>query len=589
MSGFGTSGMRRLRRVAAWSAVGAFGLVLGLAGCGGTNGGGGGASDANLAGTAAADGFNAATVQSGGKVTWTIEKTVQNWNLLSADGNTFDYGQVLNGIYPYTFIANPSYAVTMNPDLLESATQTSTSPQTVVYKIKPNAIWSDGAPINADDFVYAWQVQNGTDTDIANATSVGYDQIQSVTGSDNGKTVTVVYKTPFPDWKSLFGPLYPAHVAKQHGSNAASFTWFGANPPTVSGGPFVLSSVASDKSSVILSRNPKYYGPAAKLDQVVFRSITDSTQEPTALQNREVDGIYPQPQVDLVNQIKNMGDTITYHINSGLQFEHFDFNLKNPVLGNKTWGRTLRTAMFTAVNRNDMLSKTIRQFQSSATTLDNRMFVHNQAGYQDNLTKYGLGSGDTARARKLLTDAGFKNAATGGRLTAPDGTAIPAFSLKYTVGNKIRQDESDLFAADMAKLGITVNVSPTDNLGATLAQSGSNYTYDIIVFAWVATPFPASANQPLYVTGGGSNFGGYSNPDVDRWLNAAATATDPATIATDLNKADDQISQDAYTLPLYQKPTLIAFYPKLGNVRDNSTQIGPTYNIQQWGLKASGS
>ncbi len=587
MSGFGSSGGRRLRRFAAWSAAGT--LALGLAGCGGTGGGSGSAADANLAGTAAADSFNSATVRSGGKATWTIEKTVDNWNLLSADGNTFDYGQVLNGVYPSAFIAKPSYAVVMNTDLLESAEQTGASPQTIVYKVKPDAVWSDGTPIGADDFVYAWQVQNGTDANIANATSVGYDQIESVTGTDGGKTVTVVFKTPFPDWKSLFGPLYPAHVAKQHGSDEAAFSWFAAHPPTVSGGPFVVSSVASDKTSVILSRNPKYYGAAAKLDQVVFRSITDSAQEPTALQNREVDGIYPQPQVDLVSQVRSMGSAITYHVDSGLQFEHFDFNLKNPVLGDKTWGRTLRTAMFTAVNRADMLSKTIQQFQSSATTLDNRMFVHNQNGYQDNVAKHGLGLGDTAKARKLLTDAGFKNATTGGRLTTPDGTPVPAFSLRYTVGNKIRQNESDLFAADMAKLGITVNVSPTDNLGATLAQSGSNYTYDIIVFAWVATPFPASANQPLYVTGGGSNYGGYSNPDVDNWLNTAATSTDQATILANLNKADDQISRDAYTLPLYQKPTLIAFYPKLGNVRDNSTQIGPTYNIQEWGLKASGS
>ena len=56
-----------------------------------------------------------------------------------------------------------------------------------------------------------------------------------------------------------------------------------------------------------------------------------------------------------------------------------------------------------------------------------------------------------------------------------------------------------------------------------------------------------------------------------------------------LNKADQQLSKDAYTLPLYQKPTFIAFYPKLGNVRDNTTQIGPTYNLGQWGIKTGSS
>lgn len=587
------SGQWGCRRAAAWTAAaaGAVALALGLGGCGGSSGGGGtgAASDSNLAGTSAADTFNSATVGSSGKITWTIEKTVQNWNLLSADGNTFDYGQVLNGVYPSTFISNPSYAITMNSDLLDSASETSTSPETITYKIKQNAVWSDGAPIDASDFIYAWQVQNGADANIPVASTTGYQNIQSVTGSDNGKTVTVVFKTTFPDWKSLFGPLYPAHIAKQHGNNEASFAWFGSNPPAVSGGPFVVASVSSDKTSVILNKNPKYYGAPARVDQVVFRAITDSTQEPTALQNHEVDGIYPQPQVDLVTQVRNMGSQVTYHINSGLSFEHFDFNLKNPALGNKTWGTTLRTAMFTATNRADIIAKTIKQFQSTATALNSRVLVANQQGYQDNVTPYGLGTGNVSKAQKLLTDAGFKNATSGGHLTAPDGTAIPAFSMKYTVGNKIRQDECDLFAADMANLGITVNVSPTDNLGATLSQSGNNYTYDIIVFAWVATPFPASNNQPLYTTGGGSNYGGYSNPDVDNWLNTAASTTDTGTQIADLNKADQQISKDAYTLPLYQKPTFIAFYPNLGNVRDNTTQIGPTYNIGQWGIKTTAS
>jgi peptide/nickel transport system substrate-binding protein len=575
--------------VAAWLAIGTTGLALALAGCAGNSGGDGAAADQNIAGTSAADSYNnSAAVQTGGKITWAIEKPVQNWNLLSTD-TRFDSGQVLNGVYPDTFIANPSYAVTMNSDLLTSASETSSNPETVTYQVKPNASWSDGTPINADDFVYTWQVQNGTDPNIPAASTTGFSQIASVTGSHAGKTVTVVFKGVFPDWKSLFSPLYPAHVAEEHGGGEASFAWFSANPPTISGGPFEVQSVSADQTSVTLQRNAKYYGAQPKLDQVVFRVITDSRQEPTALQNREVDGIYPQPEVGLVTQLKDMGSKISYKIDSGLSFEHIDFNLKNAALGNATWGKTLRTAMFTAFHRDDLIAKTIKQFQPSATALDNRMLVANQQGYQDDVTKYDLGSGDVVKARQELAAAGFKNATTGGQLTAPDGTAIPAFSMKYTVGDPIRQNTCALFAAAMSNLGITVDVSPTDDLGATLTQSGTGYTYDIVDFAWVATPFPASASQPIYTTGGGDNFGGYSNKNVDAWLNGAASTTDPATQISDLNKADQQITQDAYTLPLYQKPTLLAFYPDLGNVRDNTASIGPTYNLQDWGLKGAAS
>jgi peptide/nickel transport system substrate-binding protein len=567
--------------------AGATGLAL-MTGCSGSSGGSGsGSSSTSIAGTAAADTYNSGTPKQGGSVTWTIEKTMDNWNLLSAEGNTFDYGQIINALAPSAFLFNPSYSVSMNTDLLVSATETSTSPETVVYKIQPNAVWSDGTAINANDFIYNWEVQNGTDANIPAATTTGYQNIESVTGSDNGKTVTTVYKTPFADWKSLFTTMLPAHIAAEHGSNEASFTWFQSNPLPVSGGPFVVSSVSSDHTSVILKRNTKYYGKAPYLDQITFRAITDSSQEPTALQNHEVDGIYPQPQTTLVTQLKNMGSQIRYQIDSGLSFEHIDFNLKNPALGNATWGKTLRTAMFTATDRNAILSKTIQQFQPSAVPLNSRMMVPGQNGYQDNVTQYGLGGGSTSKAESLLTAAGFKDVGAGkGGLKAPDGSAIPSFQMKYTVGNQIRQDTCTLFASEMAQLGITVDVSPTDNLGATLSQSGNGYSYDIIDFAWVNTPFPASANQPLYSTGGGGNYGAYSNSTVDSLLTQAEQTSDSSTQVTDLNKADQQISQDAYTLPLYQKPALIAFYPSVLNARDNTTSMGPTYNVGQWGLSS---
>ena len=49
--------------------------------------------------------------------------------------------------------------------------------------------------------------------------------------------------------------------------------------------------------------NPKWYGKTKpSLDKLIFRIITDQTQEPTALQNNEVQAIYPQPNADLVTR-----------------------------------------------------------------------------------------------------------------------------------------------------------------------------------------------------------------------------------------------------------------------------------------------
>ncbi|NUR30801.1 MAG: ABC transporter family substrate-binding protein [Catenulispora sp.] len=545
---------------------------------------------------------NSGTAKQGGKVTWTIEKTVVAWNPLTSAGNTFDYAQVTNGIYPDVYVPQPDYSLKLNADLMAGDPQltnaTADTPQTIVYKIQPNAKWSDGTPVSADDFIYLWQAQNGTNPKVDAASTTGYDQVESVVGSDNGKTVTVTFKKgkPFSDWKSLFTSILPSHIAKQHGDLATSFTWLDANPPTVSAGPLIIApgGVSADKSLIKTIRNAQYYGKPAPLDEVDFRAITDSAQEPTALANGEVDGIYPQPQLDLVNRVKSING-VDFHINQGLVFEHIDLNMRNSAFGGPKDADqaapakvALRQAMFTAFDRQGLLNRTVKQFDSSAKVLNNRMLMPGQPGYQDNVTQYYPEAGDLNKAKQILTSAGYTGVGTA--LVDPTGKPVPPFSMRYTVGNTLRQDTCNLFAQAMKQLGITVNVSSTDALGKTLTQSDAQHQWDIIVFAWVATPFPNSANQPIYTTAVQgtplSNYGYYSNASVDKWLADATVNPDEKARESDLNQSDAQVSKDAYTLPLYQKPTMIAYKNTLVNVRDNATQIGPTYNIGEWGFKS---
>jgi peptide/nickel transport system substrate-binding protein len=41
-------------------------------------------------------------------------------------------------------------------------------------------------------------------------------------------------------------------------------------------------------------------------------------------------------------------------------------------------------------------------------------------------------------------------------------------------------------------------------------------------------------------------------------------------------------------LPLYQKPTFIALYDTIANVRNNSSLDAPPYNVAEWGFRATG-
>ncbi|WP_199432482.1 ABC transporter family substrate-binding protein [Qaidamihabitans albus] len=523
-------------------------------------------------------------LQDGGEVTMAIEKNIANWNLNSSEGNVFETGMVMKAVLPSTYHSQPDLSFAMNEDVLQSAEMISEDPQTIEYKIHPDAQWSDGTPISADDFIYIWKTQNGRDCpDCAVSTTAGYEQVESVEGSDNGKTVTVTYSEPFTDWQQLWEsgqPIYPAHIAAEHGDLdtpeglKSAFDWFGTNVPTYSGGPFKIERFQNNQS-ITLVPNENYWGEKPNLDRVIFRIITDATQEPTALQNGEVQVIYPQPQVDLVQQVQNIPNVSSY-IGLGLTWEHFDFNLDTEALKDKA----LRQALFTAVDRQGLIDKTVGQFTDKVEPLNNHNFMPGQDGYEDTVSETGQGSGDIEAAKKILTDAGYT--LQGQQLMNPDGEPVPDMRIRYTTGNQIRQDSCELFAQAARELGVTVNVAPTDDLGGTL-ESGD---YDVMVFAWVASPYPFANAVQNWTTGQGNNFGNYSNPEVDKLLKEAAAETNRQEAAQKVNQADKIMSEDAYVLPLYQKPTFIAAYDNLANVRNNSTLDGPVYNLKDWGLRA---
>src|SRR4030095_12614921 len=86
-----------------------------------------------------------------------------------------------------------------------------TSPkQVVTYKLNPKAVWYDGTPISAADFIAQWKALNGTNPAYQTSSNTGYNQIESVVQGADKFEVVVTFKTPFADWKSLFWPLYPA-------------------------------------------------------------------------------------------------------------------------------------------------------------------------------------------------------------------------------------------------------------------------------------------------------------------------------------------------------------------------------------------
>ena len=153
----------------------------------------------------------------------------------------------------------------MDPTLLVSAEVTSNSPFTVTYKIRPEAAWTDNAPIAADDFWYLWRqmvAQPGV------VDPAGYDLITGVQSVDGGKTAVVSFSQPYPAWRELFNNLLPGHLVKDvPGGFPAGL----ARALPVTGGRFRVETIDPQRDEILLARNDRYWGPPAKPDQVLFR------------------------------------------------------------------------------------------------------------------------------------------------------------------------------------------------------------------------------------------------------------------------------------------------------------------------------
>jgi peptide/nickel transport system substrate-binding protein len=550
-------------------------LVLSMAACGG--GGNKGTTETSIGFAECLtkpNGCNTGKVKQGGTITYALGKDIKAWNLLSSAGNTLEYSYALFGVLPRAHLYYPDLSVQVNKDLLDSAEITNKSPMTVVYKIRKDAVWNNGDPISVDDFIYTWKVQNGKDCPTCKAaTTSGFSAVDTITGSDNGKTVTVVFKDPYPDWQAMFVPLYPGKIAASHGDLGQAFDWFDKNVLNFSGGPYKIDKFEPN-FALTLVPNEKWWGAKPPLDKVIFRIITKDSELIPAMRNREVNVIVPIPTADLVAQAKQLDDS-HWFIGKSLSWEHLDFNLVNPFLADKA----LRLALFTAVDTKAIIAKTVGQFSPETKPLGNHNFVPGMPAYKDVVTPTGQGTGDIEKAKSILTAAGYK--IENGKLMTPKGEAVPTLRMRHTTGNQLRKDTCELVANTLKQLGVDVKIEQTDDLGGTLTKGD----YDIIIFAWVQSPLRIGGAKQLWFSTSASNYGKWTNTESDALLDQANKIVGDDAKAWDLiNQSDTLMSADAYVLPLFQRDNFIAVNKQFVNIRPNPTNHGSVYNIGSWGL-----
>ncbi|TXS17875.1 MULTISPECIES: ABC transporter family substrate-binding protein [Streptomyces] len=208
-------------------------------------------------------------VTDGSTLNWAIDSVPATLNAFQADADsatTRITGALLPSLFPMDAKGEPR----LNPDYLESAKVIEQEPkQVVLYKLNQQAVWSDGREIGAPDFVAQWRALSGKDSAFWTARNAGYERIEKIERGKDDLQVRVTFSKPYADWRSLFSPLYPKEVTGSPGT----FNDGARTTLKNTAGPFRLRSVNKPEGTVVLDRNPRWWGDEAKLESLVFRAV----------------------------------------------------------------------------------------------------------------------------------------------------------------------------------------------------------------------------------------------------------------------------------------------------------------------------
>jgi peptide/nickel transport system substrate-binding protein len=583
------------KRLTSLAAVGATAALL-LTACSGDGGDGDGDTPEGQPGlegcTDDPNNCNSGERAEGGELTMLISLPFETWNHMRPEGGSVYLIQAMNGVMPDRGRFLPDGSWEWSRALFTEEPQlTSDAPQTMVYQIREEAVWSDGTPITADDFIYDWYHNSGLEEHCVgcNPRATGtLGSVESIVGSDNGKTVTITYQEGIndPEWFANFGPQYPAHVAQ-----AAGFDWqndpeamgqsseyFRDTQPDWSGGAYLIES-AVEQERVIYVPNPQYYGQTQPtLERYVAEVIADPASWIPALENRDIDGGFPSTfDVDVYRRLASVPNVYYAAGSAGAVWEHIDMNTENEWLADPV----LRNAIFMAIDTADASTR-IWGDDIPVNPRTNHIFSEVSEYHQDHITSLGHGSGDAAGALELLTGNGYEFDEAAG-LTR-DGEQVGPLRFRWTQGNTNRATMGELVQSYLAEIGVEIQLEASEDLGGMLGSQD----YDMVIFGWSGSPLFATSPDQFWHSESGSNFGGYSNPQVDTLVKEVQNQADLAVSAELANEAAALVAADAYVLPLWDSPSFDFISDEFVNIRPNhNSSLRMTYNHEAWGLAAT--
>ena len=541
--------------------------TLVLSACGGGGDTGGGSEPTESIAPITSQDINVkdrADLAEGGTMRLSVSDFGDNWNPMNVNGNNADLTEARNPVLPNLFNYDTKGVPTPNPNFLESAEETNANPTTVKLKLNPKAVWGDGSPVDVDDLTATWKACNGENKKFQCASTQGYDQIASIEAGADKFDVTVTFKAAYPDWSQpLVNPVKAESVKDAETFNNG---WKSLNNDWLSG-PFKVESFDSSQKVLTEVPNDKWWGEKPLLEKITFRAISpDATA--AAFANNELDTFDIGPDPDAYQRTKGVSDA-SIRAAAGPNFRHFTFNTKAGVLTDQK----VRQVIVKGLDREAIGASDLAGIDWPVQALNNNILLQNQEGYKDVAAETGINY-DPDGAKADLDALGWTAGPDGIRVK--DGKKLEVKFAQLS-GVPVSQNEALQTQNMLKEIGVKVDIV---NVPVSKFQDGSvlsNHEFEIIAFSWIGTQYPFQGISQIYGTGSDSNYSQLSDPRIDANAKKLDSETDHAKRIELANETAKIIWENVMTLPLYQRPELIAVKTKLANYGAFGLTITPRW------------
>ncbi|MDE1149504.1 MAG: peptide ABC transporter substrate-binding protein [Azospirillaceae bacterium] len=458
------------------------------------------------------------------------------------------------------------------PALAESWT-VSPDERTYTFRLRPDAQWSDGSLVTADDFVFSWRRLADPKTagpfafftwTVVNGEAIAKGAIQDVSrlgvSALDAHTFQVELVRPTAYFLSML--QHPALAAVQKASVLAWGDAFTQPGHYVASGAYVLAENAPG-DHLTLVRNPHYYDRAkVRVDRVTDLPMEDRAAETRLFQAGRLSVTYDLP----IPQVAWARDTLKGAYVAGPLFDTYflAFNLRN-----EPWKSSpqLREALTLAIDR-DRLAALLGEEQPAYSFVPPLAPGTGVAAYEPGWPAWrGLAQVQrVARARVLLAEAGF----------GPGGHSLPAVDLLYAAGGNSAPVMVAVAAMWREALGLEVRLEAREFRTVT-AQARDKTFKDLVFTSWLGDyPDANSFLALLRADAGPENNSGYRNPLFDALMEEANGESDATRRADLMRRAERLMLDDTPIIPLFHKGVHRLVSPRIAGWTPNMLDLIPS-------------